>query len=83
MASSCKEMVFYSLSLFISSLPRQIGHIPSAVSDCASKESIDEFLVNNQLSPSTKSKQPTFNSDSTSVLPNTDLKSKVKKLRPC
>ena len=50
-ASSCKEMVFYSLSLFISSLPREIGHIPSAVSDCASKESIDEFLVNNQLSP--------------------------------
>lgn len=51
MASSCKEMVFYSLSLFISSLPREIGRIPSAVSDCASKESIDEFLVNNQLSP--------------------------------
>ena len=51
MASSCKEMVFYSSSLFISSLPREIGHIPCAVSDCASKESINEFLVNNRLSP--------------------------------
>lgn len=51
MASSCKEIVFYSFSLFISSLPREIGHIPSAVSDCASKESIDEFLMNHRLSP--------------------------------
>ena len=51
MASSCKEIVFYYLSLFISSLPREIGHIPNAVSDCASKESIDEFLVNNWLFP--------------------------------
>ena len=50
MASSCKEIVFYYLSL-ISSLPREIGHIPNAVSDCASKESIDEFLVNNWLFP--------------------------------